>query len=301
MALPLNSIHYSVLYGNNSYVHYNFNELIKGQRIGIIKGGVESGAFEDNDTLEKVFIPHDCVSVGTDAFNCCVRLFHVELPYSLETIEEGCFSGCISLFEIVIPKGTLTIESRAFEGTCINKLTLSIENLETIGSYAFDTNYISRRNRTCYVGNISTLDHVNKFSELNGWTRIANYQCPISDCEDTIQMELTYPPGEVYQDKVSNPIKFRETQPTMIRYLGSGEIITLATLDGSEYKVTYDFGKKSLQAVAKNQYPNELSDPWTLEFPWEEEGQKNTNSSTLLEKLLSKEWDIEEPILINWD
>ena len=299
MTLPPNSIQ-NFVWDSEGPTYYDFTDQIGGLRIGLIYDLVEENAFEDNTSLEEVSIPDDVKILGTDAFNGCDKLSEVKLPSELIRIAESCFWGCESLVEIVIPENTQTIEFGAFEDSSVNKLTLNIENLETVGDYAFDTRMDSRLNRTCYVGNISTLDTANKFPALNGWIRIANYQFPIPDCDDTIPLELTFPSGEEYRDTVRTPFMYRETQPNSIRYLGTGELVTLATLDGTEYEVMYDFGEKSLQTVAREQYPEELSDPWTLELPWEEDGQRDTNAYIILEKLLSQEWDINELRLINW-
>ncbi len=63
---------------------------------------IDSRAFRENKTLEKVYICEGITEIGSEAFEYCVNLTEVSLPYSLEKVEYSLLRKC-SIASLVIP------------------------------------------------------------------------------------------------------------------------------------------------------------------------------------------------------
>lgn len=75
-----------------------------------------SGAFFENETIEKVVIPEGVTEIGKYAFKDCSSLKEVQLPESLTVIGEDAFSGCEKLQQITIGENVKRIGTCAFFG-----------------------------------------------------------------------------------------------------------------------------------------------------------------------------------------
>ena len=71
--------------------------------------GIGEWAFNNNRTLEYVFIPDQICQIGRRAFRRCIALKSVRLPASLITFYLSSFSCCDSLEELVLPTGVNTV------------------------------------------------------------------------------------------------------------------------------------------------------------------------------------------------
>ena len=78
-------------------------------------------------------------SVGSDAFNGCYSLTHINIPDSVTSIGSGAFSSCHSLTQINIPDSVTSIGSDAFNG-CYPLTHINIpDSVTSIGSGAFSS------------------------------------------------------------------------------------------------------------------------------------------------------------------
>ncbi len=121
---------------------------------------IENSAFEENETLKRVYLPEDLetignaaflncsnlesvyannglISIGSNAFGYCSSLVEAVLPNTLPQLGSYVFRGCSALTEITLPEGMETIPASAFED-CTGLKTVSLpDTLKTIRSYAF--------------------------------------------------------------------------------------------------------------------------------------------------------------------
>ena len=80
-------------------------------------------------------------SVGSDAFNGCYSLTHINIPDSVTSIGSGAFSSCHSLTQINIPDSVTSIGSGAFNNCySLNKINIP-DSVTSIGGYAFYSCY----------------------------------------------------------------------------------------------------------------------------------------------------------------
>lgn len=99
-----------------------------------------SNAFEENYSVESVYIPETVTTIGqyafmnalnltrvnipefitsiqVSAFNGCRNLTEIQFPYDLKTLADNSFRGCESLQSVIIPGGVTTLGSNVF-GSC---------------------------------------------------------------------------------------------------------------------------------------------------------------------------------------
>lgn len=86
------------------------------EAIEIRKGtsAISESAFEENETLQSVFIPDSVTSIGDNAFKGCINLTSINLPESLTHIGDGAFSGCSKIQNIKLPAGLDNTEEKIF-------------------------------------------------------------------------------------------------------------------------------------------------------------------------------------------
>ncbi len=91
------------------------------------------------DSITSVTLPEGLLRIGYGAMDHAPGLKSIKLPDSLEYIGGECFirSG---LTEIIIPPHVKTIGDSAFSGCQLQKITLTGNELEKIGGYAFYDN-----------------------------------------------------------------------------------------------------------------------------------------------------------------
>lgn len=75
---------------------------------------IAEGAFEGDETLTKVQLPHTLNILDTDAFIRCSALSQVNFPDSLAYIGPFAFGGCSSLTRVELPDEILILNSGAF-------------------------------------------------------------------------------------------------------------------------------------------------------------------------------------------
>lgn len=129
--LGFNSVVGGELY--NAYLPYGATEYK-------IPDGVEtmeSGAFQNNETLEKVTFPATLKEISWSCFSLCENLKSVHIPGNVKTLGGCAFSCCFSLEEVVLQDGLEVIGNLAFS-SCRNIKQIALpSSLTTIGENAF--------------------------------------------------------------------------------------------------------------------------------------------------------------------
>lgn len=129
--LGINSVVGGELY--NAYLPYGATEYK-------IPDGVEtmeSGAFQNNATLEKVTFPATLKEISCSCFFLCNNLKSVHIPGNVKTLGSYSFSCCFSLEEVVLQDGLEVIGRDAFS-SCRNIKQIALpSSLTTIGESAF--------------------------------------------------------------------------------------------------------------------------------------------------------------------
>lgn len=129
--LGFNSVVGGELY--NAYLSYGATEYK-------IPDGVEtmeSGAFQNNATLEKVTFPATLKEISCSCFFLCENLKSVHIPGNVKTLGSYSFSCCFSLEEVVLQDGLEVIGRDAFS-SCRNIKQIALpSSLTTIGESAF--------------------------------------------------------------------------------------------------------------------------------------------------------------------
>lgn len=94
-----------------------------------------------NTSIEELFIPDSCTSIGTQAFWSVETLRKIHLPASLKSLKMGVFYFCVNLNDVVIPEGVTKIEDLAFFN-CQNLSSINIPKTVTeINTHAFNRCY----------------------------------------------------------------------------------------------------------------------------------------------------------------
>lgn len=129
--LGFNSVVGGELY--NAYLSYGATEYK-------IPDGVEtmeSGAFQNNETLEKVTFPATLKEISWSCFSLCENLKSVHIPGNVKILGGCSFSCCFSLEEVVLQDGLEVIGNFAFS-SCRNIKQIALpSSLTTIGENAF--------------------------------------------------------------------------------------------------------------------------------------------------------------------
>lgn len=91
--------------------NYTIPDIVKNPKTGIEYKvtAIDRTAFENNATLENLYIPEGVKTIGAKAFYNCTKLKKVELPSSLEFIGDQAFDKCTVINKISsrIPSGNL--------------------------------------------------------------------------------------------------------------------------------------------------------------------------------------------------
>ena len=77
--------------------------------------GIESHAFENNESFARLELPDGLRSIGYGTFYGCRRLRSLSLPRSVEEIGDGAFYGCSSLSEVTLSPDMKSMGEYVFE------------------------------------------------------------------------------------------------------------------------------------------------------------------------------------------
>ena len=98
---------------------------------------IDTFAFSDCETLNRITLPNSVTSIEFRAFTCCTALTDINIPEGVTNIEDETFADCFALTGISLPDSVTSIGCGAFN--CCSMLTnLSIPDCVTyIGRAAF--------------------------------------------------------------------------------------------------------------------------------------------------------------------
>lgn len=102
--------------------------------------GINSGAFENNNSVTQITMPSTIEFIGDRAFAGCINLSGLTVSSGLKNIGDEAFADCSSLSYFTLPANIETIGRKAFAG-CTNLIyiqDLSGDSLYEIGGGAFD-------------------------------------------------------------------------------------------------------------------------------------------------------------------
>lgn len=99
----------------------SLRKVVIGESCSQIRGGLDSGAFQDCHSLTEVTFPASLKQIEMDAFMNCDHLPQVDLSHTqLTMIGQQAFTGCLALERISLPPtllaGKMGMESNAFLG-----------------------------------------------------------------------------------------------------------------------------------------------------------------------------------------
>ena len=108
---------------------------------------IGSNAFQNCYSLTHINIPDGVMIIGAYAFNNCYSLTHINIPDGVMGILDQAFNNCYSLTHINIPDSVTSIGTYTFQN-CYSLTHINIlDSVTSIGAYAF---------RNCY-----SLTHIN--------------------------------------------------------------------------------------------------------------------------------------------
>ena len=105
----------------------------------IFQDGVESLSneiFYNNTGIKTIEFSDSIKTIGDRAFSGCKNLKEITIPDSVTTLGEAVLSNCTSLKKVVIPYSVTELPKNAFYN-CISLKDITLENIKTIGEYAF--------------------------------------------------------------------------------------------------------------------------------------------------------------------
>lgn len=97
---------------------------------------INSNAFYGCIKIRKLVFPNSLKEIGNDAFYHCDYLSDIKFNEGLVKIGDRTFSNLTSLINIEFPSTLKSIGSSSFSA-CSNLKTINLNNIETIGNYAF--------------------------------------------------------------------------------------------------------------------------------------------------------------------
>ena len=98
---------------------------------------IGSSAFNGCVRLSSIDVPDLITSVSNETFRDCVGLLSITIPESVTSIGQSAFYGCSSLTSITIPEGVYKIENNTFSG-CSSLTSITIpESVTSIEAAAF--------------------------------------------------------------------------------------------------------------------------------------------------------------------
>lgn len=101
----------------------------------------EWNAFQNNETIQSVYIPKELGELGVGAFRDCKNLKEVVFEEGCLTVADSCFWGCTSLKKVTLPNTITRIWAYAFFNCGLETITLpaSLEGMH-IGTFCRSAN-----------------------------------------------------------------------------------------------------------------------------------------------------------------
>lgn len=198
-------------------------------------------AYEKDNTLFKSMVDRSITevkaedlqgitSIGTEAFDFCVRLTSIELPDSITTIYDYAFGNCSSLKTITIPKNVVSIRNNAFT-SCAQLVSIYLLNKDTIvdlGVYLFNNCrelqniYVPAKLLNEYINNYGM--YINQLKPYDYWIPEITNQIMLFNNTKTITIEL---------------INYNET-PTYSITSSNTDIATISNINATNTAITFD-------------------------------------------------------------
>lgn len=143
--------------GKGAFMNVKIRRISDLGKLTYLTDASESGyTFGDRNILEEIILPETMTEIYDNALYKYTALTNVTLPSSLTTIKVNAFNGCTALTNITLPSSLVTIEKNAFNNcTSLEIEDLSLPNLETLGSAAFNGVKISK------ISNLGKITAVN--------------------------------------------------------------------------------------------------------------------------------------------
>ena len=143
--------------GNGAFMNVKIRRISNLGKLAYLIDASESGyTLGDRNILEEIILPETMTEIGWNALYKYTALTNVTLPSSLTTIKANAFNGCTALTNITLPSSLVTIEKNAFYNCTLLEIEdLSLPNLETLGSGAFNRVKISK------ISNLGKITAVN--------------------------------------------------------------------------------------------------------------------------------------------
>ena len=136
------------------------------------------GFFENNQTLEEVYIPSTIKVIPVRAFQKCINLRRVILGEGVKEIAENAFMCCEKLEEVVLPSSLECIGVYAF-GHCVSLKSLTIpSNVHMIyyGAFAYCENLcnvlVKKGEQELHICDEYTYKHRDAFYRCNALNKV---------------------------------------------------------------------------------------------------------------------------------
>lgn len=130
---------YKVLEGVKVIESFAFQNAASLEKIDLPEGVIEIkiGAFSDCTSLIEIVLPNTVTDVGMSIFNKCMSLTSVKLSDNMAKIETHMFTDCSSLKKITIPESVTHIDDCAFNMCSVLTSIYIPENVIKVGKNIF--------------------------------------------------------------------------------------------------------------------------------------------------------------------
>ena len=198
-------------------------------------------AYEKDNTLFKSMVDRSITevkaedlqgitSIGTEAFDWCIKLTSIELPDNIITIGDYAFGHCSSLKTITIPKNVVSIRDNAFT-SCVGLVSIYLLNKDrivTLGNYLFNdchklqNIYVPAKLLNEYINKYGA--YINQLKPYDYWISEITNQMMLFNNTKTITIEL---------------VNYNET-PTYSITSSNTDIATISNINATNTAITFD-------------------------------------------------------------